>query len=372
MTSLSCPARPLVAQGERGFTLFELLVSMAIFITLTGAVVSMIDPTYGAFRSQPEAADQQQRVRVVADALEKDLIMAGAGTYSGAIAGTLLNFFAPVQPRRLGAIAQDPANTFFTDRITIVYVPNTSSQTTIRDPMPQPSSEIKVNQEPGCPNSDPLCGFEEGMRCVIFDDTGAYDVFTITQVQSDALHIQHAPPNPDFSKKYSPAENARIAQVETHVYYLDSVLNQLRHYDSWQSDIPVADDIVGTEFSYYIDPRAPLMPKPTLGLANCLYDAGGNKLLPTLSLDSGSLLKVGAAQFTDGPWCGLAPNQFDADLYRLRKIGVRIRAQVGKAELRGTDAAFFQKPGTGTNPAKFVPDFEVAFDVTPRNLNLSR
>jgi hypothetical protein len=99
-----------------------------------------------------------------------------------------------------------------------MYVPTTPAQTTIRDPMPNASAEIKVNEQPGCPASDDLCGFKQGMRLLIFDDTGSYDVFTVTEVQSSALHLQHRDDN--LSKPYD--SGAYITQVANHTYYHDS------------------------------------------------------------------------------------------------------------------------------------------------------
>ena len=135
--------------GNAGFSLVEMLVSTMIMLVVVGAVFSLVDPAQSISRTQPEVSDMQQRMRMAADMLEKDLIMAGAGTYSGSIAGSLANFFPPVLPYRTGAVDADPGLSFFPDRISITYVPDTAAQTRIRDAMPQPSSEIKVTRSPG-------------------------------------------------------------------------------------------------------------------------------------------------------------------------------------------------------------------------------
>ena len=365
----------MTRRDDSGFSLVEMLVSMTVMLIVTGSVFWLVDPGQSISRAQPEAADMQQRLRVSADMLEKDLIMAGAGTYSGSIAGSLANFFPPIMPHRTGALNPDPEMSFFPDRITISYVPNTAAQTNVRDPMPQPSSEIKVDPQPGCPINDQLCGFRVGMRVIIFDDTGAYDFFTITEVQEDALHLQHRPPNPDFSKAYTPVEHARIAMVETHVYYLDAAAVQLRHYDGWIQDLPLADNAVALEFRYFGDPNPPLLPRPLTGQSNCILDVAGNPTLPTLPSGGQSLIELPAAMLRDGPTCGLAPNRFDADLYRVRKVSVRLRMQAGPGDLRGTNPpgwTLFQNPGQSSSAYKNVPDFEMTYEVAPRNLNLAR
>ena len=106
----------------------------------------------GSFQTQPEVADMQQRLRVGTDRLYNGIVVAGAGIYSGAAVGTLGQFFAPVLPYLVGPLHNDPGSGVFfrDDAITIFHVPTTASQCTIRDKMPQPSSEVKVNAEPGC------------------------------------------------------------------------------------------------------------------------------------------------------------------------------------------------------------------------------
>ena len=61
-----------------------------------------MNPAQGNAQAQPEVVDIQQRMRLGTDALFKDLIIAGAGPYQGPVTGSLVNFFAPVLPRRTG------------------------------------------------------------------------------------------------------------------------------------------------------------------------------------------------------------------------------------------------------------------------------
>ena len=62
-----------------------------------------MNPAQGTSQAQTEVADMQQRMRVGSDALFKELVMAGAGVYQGSTTGSLINFFAPILPRRSGA-----------------------------------------------------------------------------------------------------------------------------------------------------------------------------------------------------------------------------------------------------------------------------
>jgi hypothetical protein len=285
-----------------------------------------------------------------------------------------------------------------------MHVPTTASQCSIRDQMPQTSSEVKVNAQPGCPANDPLCGFREGMRCLIFDDTGAYDFFTITEVQSSSLHLQHNRDN--FSKAYGPG--AVITQVWTDTYYLlanaQNNTYQLMHYDGDGTDAPVVDNIVALDFSYLGEAQPPELrrpvtdpvgpwttygPKPpALGVdysgdswpagQNCTFtiDSGSGQQvsrLPSLGT-AGALVPLTAGQLTDGPWCpdSTNPNRFDADLLRIREIAVRLRFQTGVSALRGPAGPLFAIAGQGRLGDRYVPDQAISFSVSPRNLNLGR
>jgi hypothetical protein len=103
-----------------------------------------------------------------------------------------------------------------------------------------------------------------------------------------------------------------------------------------------------------------------------LYDAAGNYLNhPVLPATDGSLAILTPAMLTDGPYCGGGSNEFDMDLLRIRKIRVTMRMQVATPSLRGgTDRDGNLR--TVSSAERYVPDYIVTFEVTPRNLNLSR
>ena len=357
--------------SERGFSLMELLVSTGIMVTVTGAIFALMNPGQGSGQVQPEIADQQQRLRIAHEALFKDVMMAGAGPYQGATTGSLINFFAPVLPRRIGRLNPDPvqgAASVKTDTITLTYVPNSYSQTTISDPMPPNSAELKVNDQPNCPKGRELCGFEIGQDVVVFDSTGHFDTFTITNVQDSAGHLQHRGQNLNHTYQ----AGASVTMVTQFTYYLNRTTNQLMRYDG-TNEVAIADNVVDVRFEYFGDRNPPEFPKPPAGEANCLYDAAGNYIGPgTLPATHGALAALTPAILGNGPYCGGGSNQFDADLLRVRKVRVTLRVQAAVEGLRSTDAALFMKPGKARGSDRVLPDYRVAFEVTPRNLNLSR
>jgi hypothetical protein len=280
-----------------------------------------------------------------------------------------------------------------------MFVPATAAQTSLSTKGPSlNSSEIGVNAESGCPSGDPLCGFKEGMTVMIYDDSGNYDTFEITNVQANALHLQHK--NDKLTYTGYNENTTKIVQSSYFEYYRDTVTNQLMFYDGSHTDVPVVDNVVDLKFEYYGDPQPPLMKKPlsdptgpwtsygpkpsAIAVApyaageNCIFANDGSptpapKLL-TLGAAGSGLVKLTDASLKDGPWCPnvASANRWDADLLRIRKIGVTLRVQVAAASLRGPASVLFKYGGTSNGGNQWVPDQEVHFQVTPRNLNLGR
>src|SRR5262245_18181913 len=392
-----------------GFTIIEMLVATMVMVAVTGAVFTLLNPAQGLYQAQPEVSDLQQRMRVGVDTLTKDIIMAGAGAYMGSGAGALYNYFAPIMPYRSGDTNPDPPNLFYrSDTISLMYVPPTPAQTgVIQDNGNGNSQELVVNAQPNCglDKHDQLCGFQDGMRALVFDIDGSWDTTTITNVQDEALHLQHSG---KLSSAYD-SGSAQLTEVAAHTYYLTSDLApntfQLMHYDGYLTDEPVVDNVVKLEFRYFGDPQPPMLipgkslcdaaakgpfttygPKPPcLGLApkgtypsgeNCLFTTSAGvqvPRLPTLAATTGEI-ELTQAMLTDGPWCPdpTFDNRFDADLLRIRRVVVTLRVQAALASLRGPAGLLFTRGGTSTSSQRYVPDQEIKFSVTPRNMTLGR
>jgi hypothetical protein len=250
--------------------------------------------------------------------------------------------------------------------------------------MQSPDADIPMNPQAGCPLAEPLCRFKIGTTALVFDESGAHDTFRITGVVSAPASIQHA--NQPLSKSYG--SDAAVTQVVTVTYWLKtaSTTSRLMRYDGYQSDLPVADDIVGLSFEYFGDPRPPALrklltdptgpwtsygpkpPAPGVDNPDDSWPAGENCLFsvePTsgrsvprpgmyaFGTATETLIKLDAASLSDGPWCpdATAPARVDADLLRLRKVRVTLNVR-------------------GDGPT--MPSQQVSFDVAPRNLNLGR
>jgi prepilin-type N-terminal cleavage/methylation domain-containing protein len=394
-------------EGEAGFSLVEMMVAMTIMLVVTGTVFTLMNPSHGTFATEPEVADMQQRLRVASDVLYKDLVMTGAGAYSGNNVGTLTNFFAPILPLRSGSVNDDPPGTYRTDTVTLYYVPATSGQTTISHTMPGQSTELKVNDASNCPQDvqgqkQNLCGFVDGQKVLVYDENGNYAMYTITEVQDAAAHIQV---DKGGDTGWVPPIGSKVVSAYAATYYLKTDdtngVYQLMFYDGGSNpDVAVVDDVVGLTFEYYGEPQPPQMKKPlsdptgpwtTYGPRpsavpvapyaageNCVFINDGSPTpaprLGALGAAGSGLVKLTQAQLTDGPWCPNSTREmrWDADLLRIRKIAVTLRVQAAVKALRGPASSLFTHGGTSRSGNKWAPDQEVRFQVTPRNLNLGR
>ena len=395
--------------ADAGFSLIEMLIATMLLLIVTGSALTLVNPAGGIYGAQLEVADLQQRLRVGVETLRRDLIMAGAGTYSASGTGPLGYTFAPILPQPVGTLVPGSPDSPDAAAITIMYVPATPAQTTTRTDLTSEAAELKVNLQPGCPLGDPLCGFRQGMRILIYDAFGDYDVFTITSVLADGMRVQHR--DNRFTTPY--AAGAYITQVVSHTFYLNVSERRLYAYDGYRSNLPILDNIVGLRFDYFGDRSPPALRTLSAGPAapmttygprpppltvdnpgddwgageNCTFLLSGGVQVSRLDDWGGStpaaLVPMMYAQLSDGPWCpgvadaagGLLPNRFDADMLRVRRVRVTLRVQAGAEALRGANPAgrmLFVNPGTARQGERFVPDQEIRFEVAPRNMNAGR
>jgi len=389
---------------EAGYSLVELLVAMAIALSIMGSVFTLVNGWQLGFGAENERADEQQRLRVAVDALTRALALAGGGAHRGNRSSPLGFSVASVFPFRQGAEAPDAPGTVRSDTLTVVYVlPQTVAETTIQQPLAAQSGTAFINLDGGCPAGDPACGFAAGMDVMVYDDTGSYDTFRITAVRPGMLVLQHT--MPDTPQSYRAGARIVEAASETYALKTDPAADtfQLIHYNGVTSTAAVVEHVIGLTFEYFADPSPPILiravsepigpwttygPKPPpLDVRSTAYGAGENcafqvdattgrqtPRLPLLGDGSSTLVKLSEAELKDGPWCPDAanPHRYDADLLRIRRVSATLRVEASLPALRGPAGLLFARSGTAHSANRWVADEEIRFDMAPKNLNVGR
>jgi hypothetical protein len=176
---------------------------------------------------------------------------------------------------------------------------------------------------------------------LLFDDTGAFDTFTVATAVDATAQVEVTASPARSSATYR--AGAAVVEAQVHTYYVKTDLAtksaQLMHADGTANpNAPVVDHVVGLAFEYFDESRTPLT----------------------------------AADVTDGPWMpsSTSRGRWDADLRRIRMVDVTFRVEAAIEALRGPAGALFVNGGTSTAATARVPDQEIRFRVSPRNLNL--
>jgi hypothetical protein len=235
----------------------------------------------------------------------------------------LVRVFPPIVPARLGVSNPDPELTARTDRISIIYLPESHAQATLRTAMAAASSPLAIDGSPVCAPGT-ACDFVAGDRAIIYDPSGEgspHEFLTVAAVDTSRdLLLPSAP----LGRAY--AAGARVALVTIRVYYHDAVGKRLMIYDGNGSDLPLIDRVVNMRVAYLADPH------PDALESILLADLGGTA--PTA---------LTTAQLTDGPFAGAAPNRFDVDLLRVRRIRITLTLQ-GEAPIRDLETSLEVAP----------------------------
>jgi prepilin-type N-terminal cleavage/methylation domain-containing protein len=328
------------ARDEAGFSVIEVLAALSIFAVAVVPMLYVAAAAQRLVRSQSDATDLQQRARIAAERLQRDLALAGAGPPHARSVGSLVNYLPPLVPARTGLRLADAEMSAFGDRISIVYVPEDGWEAPLSAALTDTAAPVPIDAAGvGCGDAG-LCGFVESSRAMIVDVSGpgaGHDVFTVTGLGAG---LEHASPNAPLSRVYT-ASTSHVVPIVQRVYYFDRAGRRLMVYDGYQSDVPFIDNVVDVRFEYFVDAS----PGP-------------------------GLRPIALSDLANGPMLGAARNRFDADLRSIRLVRAVLRLQAAADELRGTGGLFL-RAGRSSSGFSFLPDIEMTFEAAPRNMRLN-
>ena len=216
-------------------TLVETLVSTALTLMVTGAVLTLANAGQTIARTQPEAADVQQRARLALQTLGGELRGAGAGLDRGALAGPLVRYFPPIEPAIDGGI-------------TLWSITHAEAQGLVAAPVNQGATAVVLADSASCLSGEGACGFESGASAIAFTADGCRTVFRLSAVADATLRLT-AP----LTGCTLDAGSA-VGQGEVRTFYVDSAARQLiRRDEITGSTTPVLDGVAAMTTTYFAD-----------------------------------------------------------------------------------------------------------------------
>ena len=158
-----------------------------------------------------------------------------------------------------------------------------------------------------------------------------------------------------------------VVPVVQRVYYLDRANRRLMLYDGHQSDMPFIDNVVDLRFEYFADRAPSSVAWPAEGMSSCLFDAGSPPVSRLDDLGGEGLQPLAPARMTDGPV--VVPERTPSMATSCGSAWCASRFACRPAPRRsGPEEPCSRVPGRSSSAYSYVPDFEVTFDVAPRNM----
>lgn len=373
--------------NARGFTLAELLVAMVLGLLVAGASVAFAASVRQVFLVEPETLDAMRRVREGGMALVTAITNAGGDQALADGVSPLPALVPLVTP----LVSLDGSGGDVFRAVSVIRaVPGVSGRLAVQQP--GVAGPLTLEQSTGvCPSLPIVCGFQAGDIAVIADGWGRTEVFEVREADDALGQLRPARP---LAYAYPAGAWVTAARADR--------IGLLRQPDGSQNLVrftaagaqePMLDGVVDLQLDVWGQARAPWLrdaasspglaqyglypPAADVADANGIYGLGehcmavrldGTPQSPLSDHAAGAdgLMRLQPADFVDGPWCPQpgAAAAFDADLFRIRRIDIRLRVEVLPPEFRGVSGPLFVRPGTAAHDtARWVKDRMLSFSV---------
>lgn len=198
---MTCP-------NASGFSLVELLVSLAVCALLSGAIAAVAPHARLAFDSTPQALDVQQRERTAADVMTRALRSAAllAAAPADGTAGVAVPAVELLEP-------DEDGHRFRAVRILAIAGPGRG---VLEADQGGASGPLRLRPDVYCPTAGEVCGFSEGEVAAIVNVAGGFDVFTVGSTSKGANSLA-----PASSLGAAYRAGSTVFQVTADTYFLD-------------------------------------------------------------------------------------------------------------------------------------------------------
>lgn len=215
--------------SNRGFSIVELLIAMAVMTTCMGTMLALVVAAQGIATVQPEVADQQQRARSARQTFADALGRAGAGLDHGPLAGPLSAYFVPVVRSPEGGL-------------TVWSITSATAQAETAQPLAPSGTTVDITTSALCPAAQSTCAFTASTTAIVFNESGCHEAVRIDDVLPAVLVLRPAIRGCAFGAGASVAEGA------ARTYFVDAATRQLlRRDDATGSILPVIDNVTSME-----------------------------------------------------------------------------------------------------------------------------
>jgi hypothetical protein len=371
----------------RGFSLVELLVAVVITVLVIAGALVVAASARSTFMVEPAAFDTARRLRESADALAGALRGAGGALSAGDGVGWLGSSVPVVWP--LTNLDETSSATFSALWILRAVAEGGGGRSLL--PQPGPGAALTLDRANGaCPLTAVVCGFDVGDAAVVFDGRGHFDVFEIALV-SDALG--QIMPSAPLSRAYAAGSWIVEARADRFGLVRQADGSHTLTRVTWAgAREPLVDGIVELDIGVWGQREPPLLRDAANGAGLATYGlhppaadaadddgywlegehcmaarSGGapvTRLADRPDEDAG-LARLTPVDLADGPWCPREgwPGAFDADLFRIRRIDLRLRVEVRAAMFRGPVGRLFARAGTAADARQWVSDRSLSVSV---------
>lgn len=346
-------------KGHDGFSLAELVVSLALAVLVAAVAWPLLDAALSTSRRVPAAIDVHQNLRGAVAFLSEQLQAAGRGALSAPPGGRLSRHVPVLLPRRWGVPMPDAPDSASGERFAVVSVPEGAAAAPLSSPVWPGDTVVTFDGTTWCGPSA-TCGLAAGDIAMLVDATGRAEVASVASSTS-GLAVLATP----LAHGFHPDVRAAILPVEVRVIYWREAQREVRVATGGGADVPWLDHVVAFEVRWFGVAEPPAGPSVPEGVDGCLRHADGTARLAPLG-GADAVVPLPLPSLADGPWCGEGLAAFDADLLRVRRLEVALRLETPDPLLRSAGTRFL-RAGLATGP-HVVPDVRLRFEVSPRAL----
>jgi hypothetical protein len=364
----------------RGFSLVELLLAVVVTLLVIAGALVVAGSARSSFLVEPAALDTARRLREGSDALAGALRGAGGALAAGDGVSWLGSSVPVVWP--LTDLDQAPSASF--SALWILRAVGEGGGGRALLPQPGPGAALTLDRVNGaCPLTAVVCGFDVGDEAIVFDERGHFDVFEVGSV-SEALG--QIIPSAPLSRAYAAGSWIVEARADRFGLVRQADGSYALTRVTWAgAREPIVDGVIDLDIGVWGQGEPPELGDASdgAGLAtyglhppatdamddegywpdgeHCMAARSGGRPLTRLAArpdEEAGLARLAPVDFDDGPWCPRDgwPGAFDADLFRIRRVDVRLRVEVRSAMFRGPAGRLFSRGGTAADARQWVSD----------------